>query len=320
MNNKKEINILFLGGGKRVALAQHFKRYGKNYGIRINIFSYELMKEVPIAVEGEIIIGMRWREESIIEDLKRVIFQKRIDIVLPFVDPAVEVASRLKTKCSSVFIPVSGVGICKVMFDKMLAAHWFEEHRITQPIFYEGKDNCNYPVILKPRWGSASKGIRVISREEEFPSVLNRDEYIIQEYIADGTEYTVDCYVGKNREIISVVPRIREEVVGGEVTRSRVVRDEAVIKVAEKILKAGDFRGPVTLQFIKDRKKERLYIIEINPRLGGGVIASISADSGMISFLIKEALGEEIKRVDDWKAGILMTRYLKEVIFYADHY
>lgn len=320
MNNKKEINILFLGGGKRVAIAQHFKQYGKSYGVRINIFSYELMKEVPIAVEGEIIIGMRWREECIIEDLKRVIYQKKIDIVLPFVDPAVEVASRLKTECSSVFIPVSETGMCKVMFDKILAAHWFEKHRIVQPIFYEKKDSCNYPVILKPRWGSASKGIRVISREEEFPIALNWDEYIIQEYIVDRIEYTVDCYVGENREIISVVPRIREEVAGGEVTRSRVVRDQAVIEVAEKILKAGDFRGPVTLQFIKDRKKDKLYIMEINPRLGGGVIASISAGSELISFLVKEALGEEIKRVDDWKAGTLMTRYLKEVIFYADNY
>ena len=103
-------------------------------------------------------------------------------------------------------------------------------------------------------------------------------------------------------------------------TRSRVVRELAVIEIAEKILKAGEFRGPVTLQFIKDNKKEKLYIMEINPRLGGGVIASISAGSGMISFIVKEALGEEITRVDDWKAGTLMTRYLKEVVFYADHY
>jgi len=320
MNNKKEINILFLGGGKRVSIAQYFKQYGEAYGIKINIFSYELIREVPIAIEGEVIIGMRWNEKGVIEDLKRVICQKIIAIVLPFVDPSVEVASHLKTECNSVFIPVSEAGICNVMFDKILAAHWFAEHQIGQPIFYEGKNNYAYPVILKPRWGSASRGIRVISREEEFPISLNRDKYIIQEYIADRTEFTVDCYVGKNQEIISIVPRIREEVAGGEVTRSRVVRELAVIEIAEKILKAGEFRGPVTLQFIKDNKKEKLYIMEINPRLGGGVIASILAGSGMISFIVKEALGEEITRVDDWKAGTLMTRYLKEVVFYADHY
>ena len=139
MNNKKEINILFLGGGKRVSIAQYFKQYGEAYGIKINIFSYELIREVPIAIEGEIIIGMRWNEKGVIEDLKRVICQKRIAIVLPFVDPSVEVASHLKTECNSVFIPVSEVGICNVMFDKILAAHWFAEHQIGQPIFYEGK-------------------------------------------------------------------------------------------------------------------------------------------------------------------------------------
>lgn len=320
MNNSRTINILFLGGGKRVAMAQCFKQYGESCGIRINIFSYELVKEVPIAAEGEVIIGLKWKEEGVTEHLKEVIALKEIDIILPFVDPAVELAGRLKPECGSVFIPVSDSELCQVMFDKLSAAHWFAAHGIPQPIFYNGVIGYDYPVILKPRWGSASKGIRVIFRAEEFPCELNKEDYIIQEYIADRIEYTVDCYVGKNGEIISIVPRIREEVAGGEVTRSKVVREEAVIEITEKILKAGDFRGPVTIQFIKDKRRDELYIMEINPRLGGGVIASIAAGSGMISFIIKEMLGEEIKRIDNWKAGTLMTRYLKEVIFYADRY
>ena len=74
---------------------------------------------------------------------------------------------------------------------------------------------------MKPREGSASKGIVVVNSREELEKVGHFDRYLIQEYIADSEEYTVDCYVSTvDGEVLCAVPRIRLSTSGGEVDRT----------------------------------------------------------------------------------------------------
>lgn len=83
---------------------------------------------------------------------------------------------------------------------------------------------------------------------------------------------------------------------------------------------ADNFRGPITIQFIRNKQTGDAYVMEINPRLGGGVIAAIAAGGNMPAFLLDECEGKSPVAVDDWKENTLMTRYFKEVIFYADNH
>ncbi|WP_298822930.1 hypothetical protein, partial [uncultured Capnocytophaga sp.] len=66
MGNKK-INILFLGGAKRVSIAEEFIRAGNTLGYNVSIFSYELDENCPIAFIGKVIKGYRWNNDSIFE-------------------------------------------------------------------------------------------------------------------------------------------------------------------------------------------------------------------------------------------------------------
>lgn len=313
-----DINILFLGGAKRVSVANHFKKTAADMGHMVNIFSYELDEKVPIACVGKVIIGKRWNEPDLINDLKNKIEENNISIVLPFVDPAIYVASELKKVCSNVLIPVSEPSICNIMFDKVIAAEWFKEKDINQPNFYTDPRTFIYPVILKPRRGSASKGIVVCKTKEELPDT-DLSQYLIQDFIAEHTELSVDCYVSQEGIVTSVVPRIRLETAGGEVVRSKTVKDEAIISQSEKILTSGEFRGPITIQYIKDNNTGKVNVMEINPRLGGGVVTSIGAGSGIIKMILNEFLGNTIVLIKDWKDNTIMVRYFNEVIFYADN-
>ncbi|WP_195661415.1 ATP-grasp domain-containing protein [Bacteroides nordii] len=313
------MNLLFLGGAKRVSIAEHFLSYGRKMDIEINIFSYELDEKVPIAAIGKVIKGLKWNDVSILDDIINVIKHYHIDIVLPFVDPAIVISAKLKQLCTNVFIPVSSEYICDVMFDKRRSAVWFEKNDITQPLYFSCTSDIQFPVIFKPRRGSASKGIFIANSLSEIPEDIDSDQYLIQEYISDRQEYSVDCYVSQKGHILSVVPRIRLETAGGEATKSLVVRDPLIIEEAEKILLTAEFYGPVTIQFIRDSHNGKIYVMEINPRLGGAVVASIGAGSEIISFIVNEAMGHNVSPVNTWKENTLMTRYFKEVIFYADN-
>ncbi len=130
----------------------------------------------------------------------------------------------------------------------------------------------------------------------------------------------MDCYVTGNGEIISIVPRIRLEVSGGEVLNSMTKRDKELISLSTKILQSGSFSGPITIQYIRDKDTDQTYVMEINPRLGGGVIASIEAGANIPQYILTEYKGEALNPNDDWKEDTLMTRYFKEVIFHADNH
>ena len=82
-----------------------------------------------------------------------------------------------------------------------------------------------------------------------------------------------------------------------------------------RVLDAGAFRGPVTVQLLRDRRSGQSLVMEVNPRLGGGVVTSIAAGSGILDMLIGETLGERMDPVDDWRDHTLVARYLAEVAF-----
>lgn len=315
----KKVNVLFLGGAKRVSLAEHLIKAGKKQNLDVTIFSYELDERVPLASVGTILKGKKWSDADLFSDLHNQINKNGISIVLPFVDPAIEVAEMLKAGNNSLFVPTCGKDICHIMFDKVLSERWFVEKELPIPPSYSQDDKLSFPVIVKPRRGSASKGILVIDNAEQWVKLQNKDDYVIQQYIADREEYTVDCYVTTSGKIISIVPRLRIQTAGGEVMNSETRRDRDLIDISKRVLKSGDFKGPVTIQFLRDKKTGATYIMEINPRLGGGVITSIEAGADITEFILRNYLGEELEPCDSWKDRTLMTRYFKEVIFYADN-
>ncbi len=317
---KTTLNILFLGGGKRVSVARHFIQSGKAAGVSVHIFSYEIDPQVPIACTATVIIGKKWRDPGIMQDLQETCIRYDIGIILPFVDPAIEIAAKLKNGSGSPFIPVSSMELCRTMFDKRKAQEWFESHNIMTPMVYRFREEVLFPAILKPATGSASKGIVIARNQHDIEKIPDFNEYLVQEYIESNREYTVDCYVSRARETICCIPRIRLETAGGEATRTKTVKHPDLISISKQILSAPGYEGPITIQFIEDLDKGNIYVMEINPRLGGGVVASIAAGADIPLYIILEWMGRKISPCNGWKEDTLVTRYLQEVVFYADNH
>lgn len=313
MNQK--LTVLMLGGARRVSMAQTLKESGERLGYNVEIVSYELMEEVPIALVGKVVVGLRWNDSGVVEDIVRVAREHDARIILPFVDGAIEVAAKCRSFLPDVFIPVSPVEISETMFDKVAAAEAFKNAGLPIPKTYSVL-NAEMPAIAKPRKGSASRGIKVFHNIEDLMHLANLSDYLVQEYIVDCEEYTVDCYVDAAGQILVTVPRLRIEVMGGEVTRTRTVREPRLQQMSHDVINAFGLRGPVTLQFLRDPATDRFLLMEVNPRLGGGVICSIYAGAPIPDYILRESLGASLQPCDDWADGTLMARYQKEAIFF----
>lgn len=314
MTAVKEINILFLGGAKRVSLARKLIAAGEKKQLRINIFSYELSHEVPIAAVGRVIVGRRWSDDDLMGHLHEAVIHYGIHIMLPFVDPAVEVAGRYMALYHDVWAPVVEPELAARLFDKWESARLFADNGLPIPRTYTG-GRPRFPLIAKPRKGSASKGLVVVEDVPEFRRFIRRNDYMMEAYIADRTEYTVDAYVDNGGNILCLSPRLRIEVLGGEVVRSMTVDEPRIADLATMAIDRLELRGPVTLQFIRDNTDDSLMLMEINPRLGGGVVCSIHAGADIPRLLLEEYLGENPERIPDVQSGVLICRYFDETVF-----
>lgn len=314
--NRKNIVVLMLGGARRVSMVELLKKSGKEIGITVEIISYELSSEVPIASVGRVEVGLKWTDPDVVADIVRVAKKNNVSIILPFVDGAIEIAAKCREFLPNVFIPVTDFEMARIMFDKVEAAKAFKKAGLPIPMTYSVL-NAEMPAIAKPRHGSASRGIKIFYKIEDLMHLDNLSDYIVQQYIANREEYTVDCYVSREGEILVAVPRLRIEVMGGEVTRTKTCRNEKLDKMCRKAINAFNLRGPVTLQFLHDLDTDKFLLMEINPRLGGGVICSICAGAPITDYILKESLNMPVAPCNDWRDNTLMARYLKEVVFYG---
>lgn len=313
----QKLTILMLGGARRVSMAELLKRSGSRIGYDVEIVSYELIEQVPIAIVAKVVEGLKWSDPKVVDDIERVCKENDVNIILPFVDGAIEIAALCKERMKNVFVPVGSFDTSRKMFDKVEAARLFKEAGIPIPKTYTVL-NAEMPAIAKPRHGSASRGIKIFNNIEDLMHLENLSDYIVQEFIPKNNEYTVDCYVSQSGEILVTVPRQRLEVMGGEVTRTVTCRIPELIDMSREVINAFELRGPVTLQFLHDLEKNRFLLMEVNPRMGGGCICSIYAGAPITDYVLNEALGVPLNPCTDWASEVLMARYQKETIFFGD--
>ena len=311
----QHLTVLLLGGARRVSLAEILKRSGQRIGYKIDIVSYDLSEEVPIALEGKVIKGLRFDNPDVVDDLKRVVKEYQVDIILPIVNNSMEIASILKQQLEDVFVPVTDFEHARSLFDKADAAKVFKEAGLPIPQTYSVL-SAQMPAIAKPRKGGSSRGIQIFNNIEDLMHLQDLHNYLIQEYIEHAREYTVDCYIDRKGEILVTVPRERLEIMGGESTRTITCHNRVLEKLSREVIEKFSLRGPVNLQFLHDLDSDRYLLMEVNPRIGGGVICSIYAGAPIADYIIDEALGVTLQPCTDWASGTLLARYFKEAVFF----
>lgn len=315
--SRQKITVLLLGGGRRVSIAGLLKKSGTRIGYEVEIVSYELNLRMPISIEGKVEQGLPWNDPDIVADIVRVATEHEATIVLPMVDGAIEIAAKCREFLPDVYIPVSDFEISSKMFDKVEAAKAFKAANLPIPQTYS-VINAEVPAIAKPRKGTSSRGIKVFHNMDELMHLDNLQDYIVQEFIENFKEYTVDAFISTEGEIMVTVPRLRIEVQGGEATRTETVRNERLQSMARDVIEAFSLRGPVNIQFLHDLDRDRFLLLEVNPRLGSGVVCSIYAGAPITDYILQESLRVPLRPCDDWSDHTLMARYQKEVIFFDD--
>ena len=308
-----EFKILFLGGGKRVSLCNRFNTAAAELGLKLKSYAYESSVKQPISKCAEILIGKEWDDPEVTTHLRQIISMYDIDLVVSNVDPATLVHAKLSVDLNAASISCSEftTALC---LSKIDFQEFCDNNNLV--VIPEAKAD-EFPSFAKPDRGSASAGTRLILDKHDLAKLDKESEILIQKYIS-GTEYTVDAYVTKSGSICGVSPRIRVATAGGESTITETVLDEEIIELSKEVIAKLQLIGPLTIQFIRQSSTRKLYLMEVNPRFAGGVIASIEAGFDFPRMMILEVLGQQPTRIISGKK-LIMKRYFMEEFYAADN-
>lgn len=130
-------------------------------------------------------------------------------------------------------------------------------------------------LLVKPRSGVGSVGVRTVKSEAEFDAV-RADANLIAQEICFGPEVTIDTFRARNQEVFRAVCRERIEVKAGVCTKARVFEDAELESIAHRLCLALGLWGVICFQVMR-RKDGSWAITDVNPRPGAGTRMSAAA-------------------------------------------
>ena len=173
---------------------------------------------------------------------------------------------------------------------------------------------CDFPVFVKPRTGSASLRARKVSSYYQLKSIcLMETDLIIQEFM-EAIDIDADVYIDTiSHKPISIFTKKKLETKIGGANKTISFKDPKLFEQVEIIVSKFEFSGPIDIDFFY--KNGEYIISEINPRFGGAYLHAHRCGVDFIDFIINNLNKcENIPKYGDYEEEILMMMYDSVVI------
>lgn len=310
------LNLLFTSVGRRVELMRVFRQAYEKLGLGGRIVATDIDPLAPaLKLVDRWYIVPRTRQADFIPAIADICRGEAIDVVFPLIDPDIPV---LAGKRRTIEATGAGLGVVSeesalVTSDKWLTTRFFQDLQLPVADSWLASDlngqRLEYPLVIKPRKGSAAQNVFKVSTPEElrFFSKYVPDA-IVQEFLP-GPEITNDVICDLQGEVLAVVSRQRIEVRWGEVAKGVTIYNPTITEACVRIAKALPAVGPITVQCMM--KDGVAHFTEINARFGGGAPLGIAAGADWPTWLLARLadIPIEVPPLGSYQKGLYLTRF-----------
>lgn len=254
-------------------------------------------------------------DENYVEKLIDICFENEIDVLVPTVDSELlQIAEAIKSfENIGVKVLLANEKTLRVCLDKNELMKQCES-KINLPksaVLDQDFDDSEwtYPLFVKPRKGSGSRGILKVESPLELIGQIRDGSLLVQEYL-DGAEYSVDVIADKEGNVLAQVPRERLKIDSGIAVAGRTLRNEELEDQAKKVAKLIGLKYTANIQF-KRNKEGVPCLLEVNPRFPGTMPLTVKSGVNMPLISLKDLLDipiedeilgwEEIAVVRTWQ-------------------
>jgi carbamoyl-phosphate synthase large subunit len=311
-------NVLISSAGRRVGLLQLFREALHDLGLNGRVIAVDATEHSAAGeIADEFYIVPRCTDPNFIPQLLDICSSENVSLLVPTIDTELRYYAAAKPLFREIgtTIAVSSPETIALCEDKGSTHEWLLKNGFPAPrqstpgAVLANPNSWDLPLIVKPRNGSASSGLRIIHNLSDLESVEGNPSLILQEFVR-GREFTVNAFVDKRGRCLCAIPHERIEIRGGEVSKGITVRHPAMISLMKQIVEAlpGAF-GALNVQCFLT-PDDRISIIEINARFGGGYPLAHHAGCRITHWLLQDILdAEPTGPFDNWQDGLLMLRY-----------
>ncbi len=328
------MNILFTCAGRRNYLINYFKEAIKGKGL---VIASDMQKSAPAMVDADKSFTVpAMYAEDYIEKLIEIIKNEKVGAVISLNDLELPLLSENKEKIESIGVKVivSSKEAIDIAFDKSKTVDFLLNNSLKSPKTYTilkdaveaiQRDELNFPLVIKPRWGSASIGIDFPKDLEELKlayqlqkkrlerTILNEasksdieQAILIQEKI-EGKEYGLDVLNDFNGNYVGTFVREKLAMRSGETDKAISIIDSRFEIIGKTIGDNLKHIGNLDCDILE--RDGELYVLELNPRFGGGYPFSHEAGINTPAIYLDWLKGNSnIDKHINYKSGIMFSK------------
>jgi carbamoyl-phosphate synthase large subunit len=320
------MNILFTCAGRRTYLLKYFKEQLGRDGL---IIGADLQMTAPALSAADVAVTVpRVYDEQYVDRLLDICKQYQVDMLISLNDLELPILADAKERFMELGVcaVVSDKHVIDICFDKYVTARFVCSLGLDAPKTYvdlgEAKEalatgELKYPVILKPRWGSGSIGIEVAEDDADLVmmyAMLKKkvkktilatasvgEEYIMIQQMIQGKEYGLDVMNDLQGNCVAVSVKEKLAMRTGETDKAVTVDLPVVREMGREIGSGLKHIGNLDCDILE--QDGHYYVLELNPRFGGGFPFSYEAGVNFPKALIEWAKGNDVD------ASILQPEY-----------
>lgn len=329
----KSINIMFTCVGRRGYLLEYFKEELNNYG---KIIAVDMQLSAPALIHADYALKVPpVYASNYIKCLLDICRKHNVGAIISLNDLELPVLASHKDEFikNNIKLIISSSEVIDLCFDKWRTYQFALNNNIMAPktyidlnmVYSELDDKTiRFPLVIKPRWGSASIGVEYVNDIKQLEAVYklvknkisdtilfeaSKKDYenaiLIQERIV-GKEYGMDILNDFDGNTRMVVVKEKMAMRAGETDKAKICNNDELVKIGYVIGRSLKHIGNMDCDVFE--RDGLYYLLELNPRFGGGYPFSHAAGANYPKAILNWLLG----RNDD---NILQTRLDYDKVF-----
>lgn len=230
-----------------------------------------------------------------------------IDFIIPLTDLEIDVLSKCRNLFKTIFCMPDNNIIATVRNKYNLYKKFENNIPLIKTKLLSEYTEYNNDIIIKPIMGRSSQNIIKKPSINEFNAIIDRDNYIVQDYI-NGPICTVDyCRSAKYKTEVIIAREELIRTVNGAGLTVKMFNDDKLNQLVSYIGNSLNINGTVCIEFIKSTE---YYLIDFNPRFSAGIDFSLRCGYDMVKNHIKCFTNHDIDQQINIPEKIFIKKFI----------
>ena len=311
------MNILLINPGRRDYLVKYFLKLPKK--LKVKLFIIDPDKNVPsFAVSNKTnnYISPFAKEKNYKFFLRKFVKKNKIQIIFPFSEFELKILANDKTYYNEkkVCLVISNLDVISICENKIKTEKFLKSIGINCPkIIPFSQIKKNLPVIKKKIFGNSSKNQKIIRHYQDIPRKKDHG-YFYQKYF-NFQEYGMDILNDFHGNYLHSLAKKKISMRAGDTDKAEIILSKKFLSLAKRISKKLNHIGNLDIDFLVNKKK--IYVIDLNPRFGGGYPFTHEYGYNYIKAIIQLFLNSK-KKIKFKSKNNKITKFSKGISIYKE--